>query len=82
MSGPCEEYHRRAVAEIEAGLHDAKGNFAMIAGPDGDHGGRCQIEIVPIPQVRLDDPPAADQVAALGCRHDDDAKSFGSRTRL
>jgi hypothetical protein len=43
-SGPCEEYHRRAVTEIEAGLYDAESDCTVIVGSDGDRGGRDQIE--------------------------------------
>ena len=34
-SGPCEEDHRGAVAEIEAGLQGAKGYLAVVVGPNG-----------------------------------------------
>lgn len=39
----------RAVAEIEAGLQGAKGNLAMVVGPDEDRGGSTEVEIAAIP---------------------------------
>lgn len=37
-SGPCEANYRGALAEIEAGLQDAKGDLAIVVAADGDHG--------------------------------------------
>lgn len=54
----------------------------MTVGPDGDCGGLDQVEIIPTPQIGLDDPPAANQAAVSGRAHDSTAISFGSRTSL
>ncbi|WP_292572198.1 hypothetical protein, partial [Mesorhizobium sp.] len=45
-SGPCEEDHRRAVAEFEGCLHGAEGDLTVVTGADGDCGGSIEVEIV------------------------------------
>jgi hypothetical protein len=63
-------------------VHSAEGDFAVAVGPDGHHG-LDQVEVGAIPQVGLDDPPAADEPAAHRRRHGEaPANSLGSRTRL
>src|SRR3546814_6632288 len=50
---------------------------------DDQHGGLDEVEVVTIPQIGLDDPPAADQLAIHRCRHGaGSASSLGNRTRL
>lgn len=58
-TGPFEEYHGRAVAEIEAGLHRPEGDITVVVGADDDGGWPDKIEINAIPQIGFDDPPAA-----------------------
>lgn len=81
-AGPCEEDHGRAVGEVEAGLHRPEGDLALVVGADDDDGRRDQVEIVAIPQIGLDDPPTADQLAVRRHTHLDAAMSLGNRTRL
>jgi hypothetical protein len=42
----------------------------------------AQIEVSAVPDVGLDDPPAADQSAVRRCAHAGAARSLGSRARL
>ncbi len=63
-------------------MQRAKGDLAVVVFPDGDHGGAAEVEITAIPQIGLDDAPAAGQLAACGRAHVGTAISFGSRTRL
>jgi hypothetical protein len=71
------------VFKFEAGLHGAVGDRAMTVRSEGHDGGGDQVEVVTIPQVGLDDPPAADEPAVHRHRHREaPAKSLGSRTRL
>jgi hypothetical protein len=66
-----------------AGLHGPEGDLAMAVRSDGHGGGRDQVEVVTIPQVGLDDPPAADDPAVHRRRHGEaPASSRRSRTRL
>ncbi len=81
-SGPREEDHGRAVAEIQGRLHGAEGDFAMVGGTDGDYGGTNEVEIGMIPQISLDDAPSANQLAIRRGIHVAPVSSLGSRTRL
>lgn len=45
----------------------------MVAGP-------TKVEIVVVPDIALDDPPAAEQLAFGGAGHSDTASNLGSRT--
>ena len=80
---PGEEHQGPAVFEVEARLHGAERDLAMAVGLDDHHGGLDQVQVVAVPGVGLDDPPAADQLAAHRCAHGGaSASSLGSRTRL
>ncbi|MGO4740322.1 hypothetical protein AB4099_27525 [Bosea sp. 2KB_26] len=57
-------------------------NLATVVGGDDDSGRRDQVEIAAIPQIGVDDPPTADQLAVRWHTHLDAAMSFGNRTRL
>ena len=82
-AGPGEEDYRAAGLEREAGLQGTVGDLAMAVRADGHGGGGDQVEVVTIPQVGLDDPPAADEAAIHRRRHGEaPANSLGSRTRL
>jgi hypothetical protein len=61
-------------------LHGAEGDFATAVGPDGQHGGADEIEEVPLPEVGLNDPPPADELA-VGVPGHALSTSFGRRTR-
>lgn len=58
---PREEGHRWGVADIEAGLQSTKCDLA-----DGDRGGTAEVEIIAIPQIGLDNAPAADRWQPAG----------------
>src|SRR3546814_6171570 len=60
---PGEEHRGATVLEVEACLHGAEGDLAVAVGLDDQHGGLDQVQVVAVPDVGLDDPPAADQLA-------------------
>src|SRR3546814_6989296 len=70
-SDPDEEDHRSAIFEIEAGLHGPEGDLAMTIGPNGHRGGLDQVEVVALPEVSLDDPPPANELAVARPGHGD-----------
>ena len=76
---PIEE---AAVFDVEAGLQRAEGDFAVAVIGDRDRRRSAEVEIVAIPDVGLDDPPAADELAVRRRVHAEASKSFGSRARL
>ena len=80
--GPGEEDHGAAVFEVEAGLHGAEDDLAVAIRSNGHHGRLDQIEVVTIPEIGLDDPPAANQLAVHWRRHGPVSSSLGNRTRL
>jgi hypothetical protein len=49
--GPREVDQGLAVAEVEAGLERAEGDFSVTIGSDGDRGGLDQVEMAAIPQI-------------------------------
>ena len=57
-SGPLEVDQVLAVAEIEARLQRAESDFTMALGSDRNRCRLDQVEMVAIPQIGLDDPPA------------------------
>jgi hypothetical protein len=68
------------VVTVRATLSEVRRHAAW---PRVDHGGLDKVEMIAIPQVRLDDPPAADEPAVHRGGHGGaPASSFGSRTRL
>jgi hypothetical protein len=82
---PGEEDRQPGVLELEAALHGPEGDLASAVAPDGHHGGFDQVEVGTIPQIGLDDPPPANQLAVHRDAHGEAslvASSFGSRTRL
>jgi hypothetical protein len=58
-SGPAEADRVAGVFHFEAGLQGAEGDFAALRG-DRDGRRTAEIEVGAIPEVGLDDPPAAD----------------------
>jgi hypothetical protein len=80
-SGSTEADRVAGVFDLEDGLESAEGDFAV---PCGDRqGGRtAEIEIFAVPEIGLDDPPAADQAAVGRGLHAEASRSFGSRARL
>ena len=63
-------------------MHGAEGDFPAAVGSNGNHGWPAEIEIIAIPEIGLDDPPTADELAVGGRAHVGAAMSFGSRVRL
>ena len=81
-SGSREGDGGPAVFDVERRLHGAEGDFAMVASPDRDRRRTAEVEIIAIPDVGFDDPPAADQLVVRRRAHCGTARSLGSRTRL
>ena len=71
-----------AVFDVEAGLQRAEGDFAASVRSNEDRRRTAEVEILAIPDVGLDDPPAADELAVHRRSHAGAAMSFGSRVRL
>ena len=80
-SGPAEADRVAGVFDIETSLHGSKGDFAALRG-DGQRRRTAEVEVIAIPKVGLDDPPAADQAAVGRGLHAGASRSFGSRARL
>jgi hypothetical protein len=70
------------LAHIRCRLHGAEGDFTTSIVADDDCRSAAQVEIVAIPNIGLNDPPAANEFATCGRPHVGAAISFGSRTRL
>jgi hypothetical protein len=70
------------VFDVEAGLERAEGDFAAAMVGDRDRRGPAEVEISLIPDVGLDDPPAADELAVRRRAHAGVASSLGNRARL
>jgi hypothetical protein len=81
-TGPIEEHDALPVSEFHGGVDGAEGELAAAILAKAHIGRLDQIEVVAIPQIRLDDPPPADQFTARGGAHVAAAISFGARTRL
>ncbi|WEJ35637.1 hypothetical protein [Sinorhizobium prairiense] len=60
--GPRERHNGPVGSDIERRL-DREGDIAMTVWRDGDCGRLSQLEIIQVPEIGLDDPPAADQAA-------------------
>jgi len=69
------------VFDFEAGLQGAEGDFAALRG-DRQRRRAAQIEVSPVPEVGLYDPPAADQSAIRRGLHAKASRSFGNLARL
>lgn len=71
-----------SIDKIEPGLQGAEGDLAVTVGPDLHDRGRDQVEVVALPYVGVDDPPAAYQAALDRRGHRDaPARSFGILVR-
>jgi hypothetical protein len=71
-----------AIFDVEGGLERTEGDFAAAMFGVRDRRRSSEVEILAIPDVGFDDPPAADELAVRGRAHVAPAKSFGSRARL
>ena len=72
---------RSPSVRFETSLQGAKGDFAALRG-DRQPRQAAEIEVSSVPEVSLDDPPAANQSAVRRGLHAQAAKSFGNRARL
>src|SRR5258708_25718571 len=79
-AGPVKANRVAGVFDFEAGLQGAEGDFAALRG-DRQPRPAAEIEVSPVPEVVLDDPPAAAQSAVRRSLHAA-SMSFGSRARL
>jgi hypothetical protein len=80
-SGPVEADRVARVFDFEAGFQGAEGDFAALRG-DRQRRRAAEIEVSAVPEVGLDDPPAADQPAIRRGLHAQAFRSFGNRARL
>ena len=80
-SGPTEADRVAGVFDFKAGFQGAEGDFAAF-GSDRQHRRTTEIEVSAVPDVGLDDPPAADQAAVRRGLHAEASSSFGKRARL
>jgi hypothetical protein len=80
-AGPVKANRVPGIFDFQAGLQGAEGDFATMV---GDRDRRCptEIEMIAIPDVGLDDPPAADQSAVRWGLQAQASRSLGSRARL
>ena len=68
--------------DVEPGLERAEGDFAATVVGDRDRRRPAQVEMIAVPDVGLDDPPAADELAIGRRGHVGAATSLVSRVRL
>jgi hypothetical protein len=80
-SGRVEADRVARVFDFEAGFQGAEGDFAALRG-DRQRRRAAEIEVSAVPEVGLDDPPAADQPAIRRGLHAQAFRSFGNRARL
>ena len=79
-TGPVEADRVACVFDFETGLQSAEGDFAALRG-DRQLRRAAEIKVSAVPEVSLDDPPAADQSAVRRGVHAA-SSSFGNRARL
>ena len=80
-SGPVETERVAGVFDFEGALQGAEGDLAALRS-DYQRRRAAQIEMSSIPEIGLDDPPAADQSAVGRGFQAEASRSFGSRARL
>jgi len=78
---PVKTDRGAGVFDFETGLQGAKGDVAAL-GRDRQRRRAGEIEVSTIPEVSLDDPPAADQSAVRRGLPAQASMSFGNRVRL
>src|SRR5262249_4929496 len=79
---PSEEDDAAAVSEFHGGIDDAEGELTASVLAELEVSRFDEVEVVAIPEVRLEDPPPADQLAASWGGHAAAPISFGALTRL
>ncbi len=55
-----------SIGKVEPGLQGAEGDLAVTVGPDHHDRGRDEVEVVALPDVGFDDPPAAIKRHSIG----------------
>jgi hypothetical protein len=79
---PSEADRQPAVVDVEAGLESADGDFAATVVGDRDGRWPTEVEMIAIPNVGLDDPLTADELAVRWRAHAGVASNLGNRARL
>ena len=80
-AAPAKEDDAPPVFELGSGVDRAKGKLGPALSTDLEMGWSGEIEIIAIPQIGRDDPPAPDHFATGRAAHAAPT-SFGTRTRL
>ena len=78
---PMEADRVARVFDFETGLQGAEGDFAALRG-DRQPRGAAKVQVSAIPEVGLNDPPAADEVGSSPRPSRAGLKEPGSRARL
>src|SRR5215207_7039410 len=71
-----------AVVDVEARLHGPEGDLAVAISLHDQACRSAEVEIIAVPQVRLDDAPPTDDRVVRRLHGVAPARSLGSRTRL
>ena len=82
--GAVELFLREGAQVLAADIQDDKGALLVdeLGPSDCDHRRPTEVEMIAIPNVGFDDPPAVDEFAIRGRAHVGPAMSLGSRARL
>ena len=80
-SVPAKADRVAGVFDLEDGLERAEGDFSALRA-DREPRRAAEIEMSAIPEVGLDDPPAADQATVGRGLRAEASNSFGNRARL
>ena len=70
------------IGELKQKLQRAEDDLAMAVAADRHVGRLDEVEVTAVPQVRLDDPPFADERAFHHSRHGGAPSNLGSRIKL
>src|SRR6516164_2396361 len=79
-AAPAEKHDAAAIFEFARSIDGAENKFGPAVIGDLEIGRFDEIEVVAIPQIGLDDPPPANQLAGRA-GHGDAAMSLGARTK-
>ena len=81
-AGPGEADLGGSIVDVEAGLHGPEGDLAVPTRLHDQGRRSAEIQVIPVPQVGLDDAPSAHDRVLRGLHVAAPARSFGRRTRL